>query len=252
MTAPLPLLRINACTLIRQGRVREALALYNQAVAENPGNAAYVHDRAIVLIALDMCDDAHHECQKAVALNPRSIESWLTLGEILARLDRLPESARALERAVAIEPENAYAHALLLNIYQKMNHGDLAAQENRVLRNLVLPLPWAGLFFIFAAFMLGILLGGVLGVVIQPFGISTAAGIAIGILFCILCILFMRSGVRLQGKQNNALMLAIRGGKSGLQHLFSIFLVINSMIVIFGSGVLVGTGIWTWVVQFPA
>jgi hypothetical protein len=232
--------------LIRQGKIPEALASYDRALSRDPDNALLLSSKAVALISLGRFEDARVHADHAANLNPGSAEIWITHAEALERLNRLDESAESLERAVTIEPDNVYAHALLGIVYRKLNLEDRAEDQDRLLQKLVFPTEYAGFLFALAAFLLGMLAGGIYSFEGKSFETGVASEVAIIILFCFLCGLFFRS----QRKGDKIRRTAIRAAPSlpmtegrDVRVLYSI---VGIMVLVFCLGIVSGNNIWTW------
>lgn len=70
-------------------------------------------EAAAALIRQQRPQDALRYARRAAALGPQVVNSWLVLGHALALLGRRDEAIVALERALALEPDNATAQAAL-------------------------------------------------------------------------------------------------------------------------------------------
>ena len=121
------------------------------------------------------------------------MDSGINLGVSLEKLDRLPEASEALERAVAISLYNAYARALLGIVYQKMDMGERAEAHNRKLQEIVFPHGYAGVYFATAAFLIGLLVGGIRAVEGKPPEITITSQLIFLVFFCGICKWYWRS-----------------------------------------------------------
>jgi tetratricopeptide (TPR) repeat protein len=93
----------------RQGRHREAVALYEQAIRID-GSVPEAHNNlGCALLALGRLDEAVVALSHAVALRPSYAEAHDTLGVALAGTGRHREAAEAFERALAANPAAAEA-----------------------------------------------------------------------------------------------------------------------------------------------
>jgi tetratricopeptide (TPR) repeat protein len=185
----------------QEGNIHEALACYDRALVLHPKNDVILNNKAIALISLGRYEESLACSQKATSINPYEAGVWINKGIALEKLGRLPEAADALEQAVAISPYNAYARALLGIVYQKLEMDDKAEAQNRKLQELVFPKEYAGFFFATSAFLLGLLLGGLMSVEGKPFPVTLGSVGIIILFFGIICILYVRA-LRLQMEIN--------------------------------------------------
>ena len=79
----------------RLGRDREALELFGRLVAAHPGSARYLSNRGVARARLGMKEQALADLRGAIALDPRLLQSSLSLGVLLSAMGR-PEEARAV------------------------------------------------------------------------------------------------------------------------------------------------------------
>lgn len=235
-----------AQNLARQGRIQEALECYEQALRANPDNDLILNNKAIALITLSRFDEALATCRKAASLRPDSADIWTTMGVALEKLGKYPEAAEALERASRLNPYDCYTHALLGIVYQKLNLEDRAEAQNRRLQDLVFPNEYAGFFFGTAAFLLGILLGGIHGVEGKPVEITVPSQLVILLLFCIMCMVYWRSLWRLHQINRNVIVVPYPASVEGDRSARGMYIVLGIMVVVFAAGVILGSDIWNW------
>lgn len=186
-----------AYRLAQEGRLHEALACYDRALASSPKNDVILNNKAIALISLGRYEESLECSKKAITINPYEVGVWINKGFALEKLGRNMEAIDALEQAVAINPYNAYARALLGIIYQNLEMDEKAEAQNRKLQELVFPREYAGFYFATAAFLLGLLLGGLISVEGKPVPVTLGSEGIIIFLFGIICILYTRA-LRLQ------------------------------------------------------
>jgi tetratricopeptide (TPR) repeat protein len=235
-----------AASLAQQGKVNEALECYDLALTSNPDNDVILNSKAIALISLDRFKEALETTKRAAAINPAAVDVWINMGVALEKLDRPQEASEALERAVAISPYNAYARALLGIIYQNMDMGEKAEAQNRKLQEIVFPKGYAGFFFATAAFLLGILLGGIQGVEGRPPTISLTSQVIIVVFFCIICWLYWRSLKMWTEINRNVILVPVPSmAKPGRGSKVMYFILVG-MVIVFAVGILTGNGVWTW------
>lgn len=147
----------------RDGRIEEAAALCEKAVAETPdfeqawinlislygrlgqpaklerayrAAAGLAPDRAethynygVFCIQAERFEDARKAFEKTVALDPRNADAWNNLGSVLERYGALDRAAECFRRAAAARPEFPLAHFHLGRILANQRRYDAAIQE---------------------------------------------------------------------------------------------------------------------------
>ncbi len=115
------------------GRLREALDAYRRLVALHPKEALHHQDLVSALMALGLGEAARDEARRAVSLEPQSaivqrVLAWTLEHDLIGRsfvkgFDR-PGAEAALGRALALAPNDVYAHVDLgvLLEYQADGH----------------------------------------------------------------------------------------------------------------------------------
>ena len=226
--------------LARQGKVREALDCYDEALKAKPNNDVILNNKAIALISLDKCEESLICTRRAISINPKAFEAWINMGVALDKLGRHQEASEALEHAVVLSPYHAYARAMLGIVYQKMDMGDRADVQNRKLQEIVFPKEYAGFYFTLSAFLLGTLLGGVRTVEGKPFEVSIGSQLIIFFFFCVICWLYWRSRRMWQEVNRHVIMVPYQLPAKGESYPRGLYLVIIIMIVIFVIGIVLG------------
>jgi tetratricopeptide (TPR) repeat protein len=235
-----------AARLAQEGKVSEALECYDRALRSSPDNDVILNNKAIALISMCRFEEAYTTAKRAAAVNPASVDGWINMGVALERLDRLPEASDALERAVSIDPYHAYARAMLGMIYQKMNMEDRAEAQNRKLQEIVFPSGFAGLYFATAAFLLGILLGGIRSVEGKPAEITVPSEFIIVLFFLVICGLYWRSLKMGQELNRNVIIIPCQPTVRPEHHTNSHYFILAAMAIVFIVGILLGHDVWNW------
>ena len=235
-----------AMNLARQGKIKEALDCYDRALAQSPDNDVIINNKAIVLITVGRYEEALAHAKRAASINPDSADVWVNMGVALEKLDRLCESAEMLERAVAINPYDAYARALLGIVYQKLDQGERAEAQNRQLQEIVFPNEYAGFFFGTAAFLLGMLLGGIRGIQGNPTEIILISQAILFFFFCLICALYWKSLKKLHGINRNVIIVPYPAPMEGDRTTRGMYIVLTIMIVVFAIGIVMGSDVWGW------
>jgi len=100
-------------TLQELGRLDEALASYNQAIALKPDYAEAHSNLGNTLHELGRLDEAEASCAQAIALKPDFAEAYYNLGITLNELGRLDEAEVSYTQAIALKPDYVEAHTNL-------------------------------------------------------------------------------------------------------------------------------------------
>jgi Flp pilus assembly protein TadD len=98
-------LRSRGITLQQAGRIDEAIADYETALAIRPDGVVY-NNLGIILASRGKLDEAFAYFQKAVQLAPDCADAHQNLGRILADRGRPDEAILHFRKAVQIEPNN--------------------------------------------------------------------------------------------------------------------------------------------------
>jgi tetratricopeptide (TPR) repeat protein len=110
------------------GRLEEARAAFEQAIAGDPEDPAAFRYLGLVAQAQNRNEDAVAMFQRAVTLDPENPEVRLDLATALLAAGRPAEASAELERVVGEQPENARAHLLLgIAAYQERRYQDSLA-----------------------------------------------------------------------------------------------------------------------------
>jgi tetratricopeptide (TPR) repeat protein len=96
-----------AALQFRSGRLTEALASYDEALAVRPHFPEGYGNRAKVLSALKRFDDAVTNFDQALSLMPDFAEAHLNRGNALIQLRRFTEALASYDRTLAIKPDDA-------------------------------------------------------------------------------------------------------------------------------------------------
>ena len=126
------LYRIEALALEGAGKSGEAEAAFLEAIRlDGPSlpNEDPAIDYGVFLYREGRAADALTPLKKAIERHPDAARAHLELGCVLLSLDRLPEAAAHLERATALDPQNARGHLLLAKAYQRLGKDALARKE---------------------------------------------------------------------------------------------------------------------------
>jgi len=104
------LLAAQAQSLKAQGRLHEAITLYEAAVASAPGSAAAEHNLAAALGDAGRWAEAEEHMRAAFAKGAKAPESWLVLARCLQAGGRFEEAEHAFRKALELRPAFGDAH----------------------------------------------------------------------------------------------------------------------------------------------
>lgn len=96
--------KVMAMELFRQGKAEEALALYQRAVAQFPTEIDVVHNAVELMLATNNIAMADTALSPALKAHDGSAVLWDDHATVLFFMGRDAEAARALQRAISIEP----------------------------------------------------------------------------------------------------------------------------------------------------
>lgn len=111
----------------RAGRVDAAIALYERALRVNPASVEAQHNLGVAHARQGRWPDAIHHYAEAARLSPRFAEPQFHLGNALLEAGRAGEAAAALATAVRLQPNWAEAHFSLGNALAELGRMPEAA-----------------------------------------------------------------------------------------------------------------------------
>ncbi len=128
-----------ATALHRQGRLNEALPLYQRALAADPNHVEALTLAGAALTQAGQIETALQLLQRAIQLAPNSAQAFANLGAAWRRAGRPADAVAAFERALALDAELADAHLGFANLLletgkaeRALSHFDAAlAQQPR-------------------------------------------------------------------------------------------------------------------------
>ncbi len=97
----------------KMGRIADALAPMQKAVALSPGDVAAHYNLGNTLKDMDRLDEAEASYRQALQIKPDLVEAHSNLGNILKDMGRLDEAEASYRRALQIKPDYAEAHSNL-------------------------------------------------------------------------------------------------------------------------------------------
>lgn len=113
-------------TLAEEGLVEEALARFEQALAEAPGNPEAVEAVGRALMNLGRLEEAEERFREALALDPEWAAPHIDLAFLAMRREEPFKVVHHLERAIEADPELPEAYVELGRYYGLMGEPELA------------------------------------------------------------------------------------------------------------------------------
>ena len=113
------------------GAFADAEAHYRESLRLLPGRASTLINLAATLLQLARPDDALASADRALAVEPQSVDALLHRATALAQLGRLPEALVAFERLLALDASQAAAWSLKGSLLREMQRPAEAAAAFR-------------------------------------------------------------------------------------------------------------------------
>jgi len=114
---PSPASLQQAFHLHQQGRLQEALAAYEQFLAQQPMHAEALHFSGLVLYQVGQPDAAAQHIEQSLKIDSHSPDPWCNLALVYQALNRLDAAVHALQEALQRDPKLAEAWSNLANVY---------------------------------------------------------------------------------------------------------------------------------------
>jgi tetratricopeptide (TPR) repeat protein len=140
-----------AATLLSVGRVEEARADIDRALALDPTNATAYALRAVIAVAQNSAYLALEDARRAVDLDPRSAAAKIALSYAEQAQFQIEAARDTLKQAVKDDPENALAWARLSELWLMLGYRERAVKTAKRARNLAPELARAQTVLGFAA-----------------------------------------------------------------------------------------------------
>ena len=109
-----------ALILDRQGRTEDAIAAYDDAIANRPDDKNLHYNRGVLYANKEMFERAIPDFQKTVELDPEDSDGYYNLGVAYIKLEKFDEAVEALEKATSYDPESPEAWYYLGVAYFKV------------------------------------------------------------------------------------------------------------------------------------
>lgn len=114
--------------VLAAGDVHAAVAAYSAALVENPGYAAAHYNLGNARTRQDDAQAALASYARAVELEPGFVDAWVALGNTQDDLHLYHEAAASYEQALRLHPGYAQVHANLGNVLRQLGSIERAAQ----------------------------------------------------------------------------------------------------------------------------
>ena len=121
--------------LTRAERYGEAMAVYDAALRELPGNSDLLYARGMLGVQMDRLDLLERDMRDIISREPDNADALNALGYTLAdRTDRYEEAYALIERAIALKPDSHYIIDSLGWVLHRMGrHEDALVQLRRAM-----------------------------------------------------------------------------------------------------------------------
>ena len=123
-----------ALSLARRGEWAAAIALWQPAIAQTPGDWALWKNLGIAYHRLGDLGQAIAAYEQAIALRPDNPGLYVNLGAALKQAQQLPAAVAQYQRAIELDPAHLDAHRNLANALEKL--GELIPAEIHIRRVL--------------------------------------------------------------------------------------------------------------------
>ena len=113
------------------GRLQDALADFDAVLALTPDNFQGLCNRAVVLSELERFGEAAEAFHAALALQPNSAAVWNDLAPVELKRGQTLAALQAADRAIALRPDLASAHVTRAHALRELGRDDEALQAMR-------------------------------------------------------------------------------------------------------------------------
>ncbi len=118
-----------AATLMRVGRVQEAIHHYEQALRLQPDYADAHNNLGVALDQADRIQEAIGHFEQALRINPDNPSAHRNLGFALLQVGKVPEAIIQYEQALQIKPDDIEAHYTLADCLRQTGNLDGAIRQ---------------------------------------------------------------------------------------------------------------------------
>jgi tetratricopeptide (TPR) repeat protein len=109
----------DALRLHREGRIADAVALYERAIFLKPDEVAAHGNLGIAFMTQGRVEEAVEHCERTLVLSPGHVDALNNLGIALQAQGRFDEAIAHYRQALAIDPDHAEAHNNLGNMLKE-------------------------------------------------------------------------------------------------------------------------------------
>ncbi len=103
--------------LRRQGQPQQALIQLDAALVRAPQDSTLARRRAELLLALGRISEARAAAERALDMEPHSVESWVLMGRVYEQANQPQQAVACWHRALGLVPEHRGVLAALANLY---------------------------------------------------------------------------------------------------------------------------------------
>ena len=115
-----------------QGRMKDARAAVNRALAMHPDNAPLLVESALIHEEEKDLPAALNEMRRAIELAPEESTYWSTYGVLLVRASKLEEAREALSEAIRLNPNNTFPYIYRCGVNDTLGFIDDAIADYRI------------------------------------------------------------------------------------------------------------------------
>lgn len=108
---------LRAIELCKQGKTREAMPFFENALRRSPGDAQLLYNRGLAYQNLGQIDNAIKDYSKCLSLSPLTKKAYYNRALAYISKKEYTQAKRDLDRATVIDPRYAEAYASRANIY---------------------------------------------------------------------------------------------------------------------------------------
>ncbi|MBN2010665.1 tetratricopeptide repeat protein [candidate division KSB1 bacterium] len=113
------------------GAVDSAEMVLTRGIEKYPDNVGLLRNRAYILAAKEMLNEAIADYEKVVELDGTKADDWKRLGQLYIRTNEIEKAKTAYEKIVALDPDDKDAQTKLATLY--MSTGDADAYLNQLI-----------------------------------------------------------------------------------------------------------------------
>jgi protein O-mannosyl-transferase len=117
--------------MINNGKAEEAMPHFNKALNINPRSVEALNNIGVILAGKGKLDEAVSHFSRALSIRPNDVETHFNLGLALTQQGKIDNAIKHYEEALRIEPENEKAHINLALALQAQGRMDKAIEHYR-------------------------------------------------------------------------------------------------------------------------